>query len=202
VEVAPLHFEQLVMGKTGSKAVGALSPQSLRDMISVLQGIFSFAEDNDLVARTPIRSRHKPVVQRKEKPVWTPEQVRKIIEGVPQNFRCLFITAALTGARLGELLALQWKHLNFQERTLRIEQSLWKGQLVPPKTVGSVRTIPLGDTLAQVLGDRQKNSPGNGPDNFVFCNAEGKPYNPDVLRKNVLYPTVDRLDHFYSWCIP
>jgi integrase len=133
VDIVPLHIEQLSQAKEGK-----LSPQSIRNMLAVLQGILSVAEDNDLISRSPIRNRHKPVVQRQEKPIWSPEQVRKIIEGVPENFRCLFITAALTGARLGELLALQWKHLNLEERTLRIEQSLWKGQLVPPKTAGSL----------------------------------------------------------------
>jgi len=196
VDVVPLQIEQLVRSKQEeqrNKTKRRLSAQSIRNLVTLLQGIFSFAVDNDLVGRSPIRNRHKPVVQRHEKPVWTPEQVRKIIEGVPENFRCLFVTAALTGARLGELLALQWKHLKLEERTLRIKQSLWKGQLVPPKTAGSVRTIPLGDNHAQVLSIWQKSSGRIGPEDFVFCNDEGKPLNPDVLRKDVLYPALDRL---------
>jgi integrase len=65
--------------------------------------------------------------------------------------------------------------------------------LVPPKTIGSVRTIPLGDHLAQVLAVWRNDSERTGPEDFVFCNGEGKALNPDVLRKDVLYPTLDRL---------
>jgi len=196
VDIVPLHVEQLVGSKYGErppKAKRKLSAQTIRNLVTLLQGIFSLALDNDLIGRSPIRNRHKPVIQRREKPIWLPDQVRKIIEGVPENFRCLFVTAALTGARLGELLALQWKHLKLDERTLRIEQSLWKGQLVPPKTAASVRSIPLGDNLAQVLSIWRNNSGRTGPEDFVFCNVEGKPLNPDVLRKDVLYPALDRL---------
>jgi hypothetical protein len=32
-----------------------------------------------------------------------------------------------------------------------------------------------------------------GPADFVFCKADGSPLNPDVLRKDVLYPTLDQL---------
>jgi len=196
LDIVPLQIERLVRSKQEeqrNKTKRRLSAQSIRNLVTLLQGIFSLAVDNDLIGRSPVRNRHKPVIQRREKPIWTPEQVRKIIEGVPENFRCLFVTAALTGARLGELLALHWKHLKLEERTLRIEQSLWKGQLVPPKTAASVRSIPLGDNLAQVLSIWRNNSGRTGPEDFVFCNVEGKPLNPDVLRKDVLYPALDRL---------
>jgi integrase len=32
------------------------------------------------------------------------------------------------------------------------------------------------------------------PTDFVFCRPDGSPFNPDVLRKDVLYPTLDRLN--------
>ena len=68
VDIVPLHVEQLAQAKAAK-----LSPQTIRNMLAVLQGIFSLAEDDDLITRSPIRNRHKPVVQRREKPVWTPE---------------------------------------------------------------------------------------------------------------------------------
>jgi integrase len=40
---------------------------------------------------------------------------------------------ALTGIRLGELLALQWKHVDFQAGSLLIAQALWHGQIASPK---------------------------------------------------------------------
>ena len=37
------------------------------------------------------------------------------------------------------------------------------------------------------------NSNHNSPEDFVFCKEDGTPLNPDVLRRDVLYPALDRL---------
>jgi integrase len=90
----------------------------MRNIIVLLNSIFHLAVDNDLLSRSPVRDRHKPVCHKTEKPAWTPEQVRKILESVPVEHRCLFTCAALTGLRLGELLALQWRSINLQNQNL------------------------------------------------------------------------------------
>jgi len=161
--------------------------------VALLQCIFSVAEDNDLIPRSPVRKRHKPTVQKREKPIWAADQVRLILAAVPAHYRALFATAALTGARLGELLALQWKHVDQKQRKLRIEQSLWQGQLLPPKTAGSIRTIHFGEGLASVFAEHSRITCRKGVDDFVFLSPTGTPLHPDVLRKDVLYPTLDRL---------
>jgi integrase len=99
----------------------------------------------------------------------------------------------LTGARLGGLLALQWKHIDFDGRKLRIEQSLWRGQLVAPKTEGSFRTLLFGEALGKALTNHLQISKRIGPEDFVFSKSDGSTLDPDVLRRDVLYPAVDRL---------
>jgi integrase len=74
------------------------------------------------------------------------------------RFQVLFITVALTGLRLGELLALQWKHVDFENCKLRIQQSLWNAEIVPVKTRSSVRVILFGDVLARHLTDHLQRS--------------------------------------------
>jgi integrase len=119
--------------------------------------------------------------------------VRSIIDNVPAKYRPLFVCAALTGLRLGELLGLQWKHIDFAGAKLRIEQSLWNGQLVSPKTKGSIRTIPFGEVLWQTLALHRQNSLHTRPEDFVFSKSDGSSLEPDLLRRDVLYPTLDRL---------
>jgi integrase len=186
-EIAPLHVERLLQSKLD------LSPKTRRNLVGLLQGIFSLAEDDDLIEKSPVRGRHKLVVPKREKPIWTPEQVRAIIGSVPEHYRALFSCAALTGARLGELLALQWKHVDFDGRKLRIEQSLWRRRLVPPKTLGSFRTVLFGEALGKALTNHLQNSQHIGPEDFVFSKSDGSTLDPDVLRRDVLYPAVDRL---------
>jgi len=187
-EISPLHVEKLV----NSKLEAGASPKTARNLLCLLQGIFSLAVDNDLIPRSPVRNRHKPQVTRRGKPAWTPE-LRAIVDAAPGEFRGLFQCAMLTGARLGELLGLQWKHIDLADRRLEIRQTLWEGQLLPPKTAGSSRTIYFGQGLFTALTIQKQNSKYIAPEDFVFCKADGKPLNPDVLRRDVLYPLLDRL---------
>lgn len=47
--------------------------------------------------------------------------------GLSENNNCV----ALTGLRVGELLALIWQNINFEDRTIKIQSSLWNGLIVP-----------------------------------------------------------------------
>ena len=99
-DIGPLDIEKLVQ----SRLKGGASPKTARNMVGLLQSIFLLAVDNDLIPRSPVRKRHRPRVVRSEKPVWTAEQLKTIVDSVPQTHRNLFQCAMLTGARLGELL--------------------------------------------------------------------------------------------------
>ncbi len=188
-DVSPLHIETLLQSRLKS----GLSLKTVRNLVGLLQSIFSLAVDNDLITRSPVRDKHKPRVSRAEKPVWSADQLKLIVEAVPDRYRSLFQCAMLTGARLGELLGLQWKHIDLVSQKLEIKQALWEGQLVQPKTDGSVRVIYFGPSLLAALTIQKQNATHGGPDQFVFCKADGSPLNPDVLRRDVLYPTLDRL---------
>lgn len=85
------------------------------------------------------------------------------------------------------------RRINFNEQKLEIRQALWDGQLVAPKTTGSVRTIYFGTALSLALTVQVQNSIHSAPEDFVFCRLDGSPLNPDVLRRDVLYPMLDRL---------
>ena len=188
-DVAPLHVEQFAQ----TKSQGGLSAKTVRNLLLVLQAIFSHATDNDLIVKSPIRKSHKPIYRQREKPTWSSTQVLAIIQAAPEAYRAFFCCAGLTGPRLGELLGLQWRHIDLDGRKLRIEQSLWHGKLVPPKTQGSVRTIYFGNALANALTEHSQRAVRREPDDFVFSKKDGSPLHPDVLRKDVLYPILDKL---------
>ncbi len=84
--------------------------------------------------------------------------------------------------------------MDMGSKILKVEQSLWKGRIVSPKTPASVRSIPFGEVLAQALTLHFQDSLFRGPEDYVFCKQDGAVLNPDVLRKDVLYATLDRLN--------
>ncbi len=187
-QITPLHIEQLIQQR--SKKVSA---KTLLNELGLLQSIFSLAVENDLMDRSPVRSKHKPKSTHSEKPIWSSEQVRNILAALPTQYRPLFTCAALTGLRVGELLALAWQNVSFDNRTISVQRSLWNGQFVRPKTESSIRTLHAGPTLITVLRDHWAVSAHPAPTDLVFCKANGAPFHPDVVRKDVLYPTLDRL---------
>jgi integrase len=73
-------------------------------------------------------------------------------------------------------------------------QALWEGQLLTPKTEGSVRTILFGPALLAALRVQKETAGKTSSEGFVFCKTDGSPLNPDVLRRDVLYPVLDRLN--------
>lgn len=145
------------------------------------QSIFSLAEDNDLIVRSPIRKRHKPVVQRSEKPIWTPETVRKIIEAVPKRGSNRRASWRASGPAM-EGCGPESRHAPSRAESL-------EGTTCSTKDGGERSDDPA---RCQMLSLHAKNSNRVGPEDFVFCKADGKPFNPDVLRKDILYPVLDR----------
>lgn len=68
------------------------------------------------------------------------------------------------GLRKGEMIALQWSHVNLREKTIFIEKSASSTRNRPkvkgPKTKAGIRTVPIPDFLADILRDcaRRKES--------------------------------------------
>ncbi len=188
VRISPMQIEEFLR----KKSLAGRSDKTVRNIVVMLGSVFNLAVENDLILKSPVRKRHKPSVTHEEKPVWSAVQVRSIINAVPDQFKVLFTTIALTGLRLGELLALQWKHIDFENSKLKVEQSLWEGQIVSTKTRSSVREILFGEVLARQLTNHLQGSRNIGPEDFVFSREAGGPLHPDILRRDVLYPALDR----------
>jgi integrase len=63
--------------------------------------------------------------------------------------------ALCTGMRKGEILALQWKDIDFDSEIISVTKSIYhvghKAYVKPPKTESGIRTVPLVNRLKSVL---------------------------------------------------
>jgi integrase len=62
----------------------------------------------------------------------------------------LFLTAAFAGLRRSELVALRWRDVDFERRSIRVSGSFSHGAVTTTKG-GRARAVPLVAEVAQVL---------------------------------------------------
>lgn len=74
----------------------------------------------------------------------------------------LYLILAYTGMRIGELLALKWKDVSFEQQTINITKTCYfedhntmKFELLPPKTKASTREIVIDDLVIAELRKHQ-----------------------------------------------
>jgi integrase len=90
--------------------------------------------------------------------------------------------AAYSGLRLGELLALRWRDVDWTGSALTISHSLSSGVEGTTKT-GHVRRVPMADQAAAALDRLSQRDDFVSPDDYVFCNALGRPLDGSALRR-------------------
>src|SRR5215210_3537053 len=74
----------------------------------------------------------------------TQDQMRSLLDAAKgDKLEALYVLAITTGMRQGELLGLQWKDVDLDDGTLRVNRSVYKGVVSPPKTNAGRRTIRL-----------------------------------------------------------
>jgi integrase len=106
-------------------------------------------------------------------------ELEQTIDAADEPYRTLFTLAALTGARLSELLAVRWVNMKTADQDdAEIEFSFQvdrQGKLRPTKTDGSARTVPIPRELAVILEAHRARSMYVDSADFVFCTRTGRP---------------------------
>ena len=160
------------------------SPKTIQCYLTTAKAIVASAVDSEGNQLYPRTWNHDfidaPTITEQKTPTFTSEQVSDIVKH-GGDFSLLFKLAAGTGLRIGELLALQYKH-RFG-RTLKVEQSLWSGRIQPPKTASSKREVDIPKELGVQIIEK---SLLEDPNEFVF----GLQY-PQALRG--LHTVLDKL---------
>lgn len=97
--------------------------------------------------------------------------------------RALYETAAFTGMRQGELIALRRKDVRFVEEVIVVSRSYKDGEYTMPKN-GKARNVPLLDSVARALAIWFDQSPYKADDDLAFAHPEtGHPLDDSKLLK-------------------
>lgn len=183
---------------------GKLSPATIFYHYRILNNIFNFAVECQLLKKSPLEGVKKPKVTEKEIEVYTEEEAYHLLECLENeeslSWKVLIKLAITTGLRRSELLGLEWEHVNLDAGTIAVRQGLTytkgDGYIVGPlKTRGSNRTVSIPDSLVRDLRklklrkQEERMAAGelwyqlNGKEHFfLFSDYRGKPFNPTSVK--------------------
>jgi integrase len=100
--------------------------------------------------------------------VLEPEEVWALVRGAAtEQDAAIYLTAAYTGMRMGEIRALRWKDVDFPRSLIRIRASYSTPWLTTPKS-GKVRTVPLAPDVAIALARLASTRADTGDESLVF----------------------------------
>ncbi len=94
----------------------------------------------------------------------------------------LFIVAAYTGLRMGELLALRWSDVDLSSSLVTVSRAMSAGKEESTKS-RRFRPVPLADQAASELKRLSERRHFTGPGDRVFCRADGGPLDRTAVRR-------------------
>ncbi len=189
------------------------SVQTARHIKNAVSAIFRHAKlKRAYQGDNPATGVRLPEMTRREPHALSFEQARKLIARLPSPSKEMAMLSMMTSLNVAELLGLRWKRVN-----LTVEHVLMGGEALPPHSLavrenyyrgvfGSVkaasrrRIVPLTEALLEALQLHSSKADFSGPEDLVFCTANGKPQNERNLLRRQLKPAGSALGMpWLSW---
>ena len=151
-----------------------LSDRTVNKYLTVLHGLFVWALRRHKLPANPVTTvERRPTPKRGNIDVFSREEVLALVRAAAsEQDGTIYLTAAFTGLRLGELLALRWRDVDFANFAIHVRQSFTNGRVDTPKS-GQERAVPMADEVAQALTKLGKRESHTTDDDLVFCGAKG-----------------------------
>jgi integrase len=166
----------------GMRAAGC-SEKTIANALATLHGVLRFARRHGWVVDDPIAKLEfdeRPRPQPRRQRVLGRDEVVRLLDCTPEQYRALVATALFTGMRISELLGLDWEDVDLDTGTIHVRAQLSRARRgapatrVLPKTRAAVRDIPLVPQLAEILRMKRAGASGATVD-WVFASQVGTP---------------------------
>jgi integrase len=114
---------------------------------------------------------------------YSPEEVAALVRAAAsEQDGAIYLTAAFTGLRRGELIALRWRDVDFERSAIRVAASFANRKLTAPKS-GHGRAVPMVPQVAEVLAKLGQREHATGDDDLVFPGDFGTYLDGSALRR-------------------
>ncbi len=190
----PLHLqnfyeEKLKNGKLDGK--GGLSARTVLALHRIIHSALQQAVKWQLVIRNVAEAVEPPKAKKYKASFLTDKQTEELIAKARNTDIYIPIMIAIyTGARRGEILALNWNNVDLEKGIIKIVDNLCattNGLIIKqPKTNSGIRTIAISKSLVKILKNHKINQMKNKirlgenykDNNMVCCYEDGHLFNP------------------------
>ncbi len=135
---------------------------------SILKPAFELAIIEEDIKTTPFIVRFPTLKSNYEIEPFNLEEIKIILDNADGWLKNFLGIAFFTGARTGEILALEWNDIDFENHTISITKTRTNGLTKIPKTKSSIRKI---DILSQCLPFLKNQQKINGLNSNVFTSS-------------------------------
>ena len=133
------------------KANAGLSSKTVSNHLNFLHGIFKHAIKRGWCAANPVAAVDRPRVQNVDPDIrfLDQDELEALLRATPEDLlgpteHALYLTAAMTGLRQGELLALRWADVDWAAGQIRVRRNFTRGEFGTPKSRRSSRAVRAG----------------------------------------------------------
>jgi integrase len=146
-------------------------------LLAILHGIMERARKAYDLPRNPVADvdRIRVSYDAARFDFYSPEEVYALARAAAsEQDAAMFLTAAFGGLRRGEVVALRWRDVDFEKRSIRVEGSFSHGAVTRTKG-GRARAVPLVAEVAQVLARLGQRGYATGREDPVFPRRGRRP---------------------------
>ena len=152
--ITPDDIERYIAVKQRTLAI-----KTIRNHIVTMHSVFEVGLRKGWCQSNPVKLADRPVIRTTETRIkfLDQDELEKLLavpypdDAFGRIEPTLYLTAAMTGLRQGELLGLRWRDVDFEARRVRVVSPFVRGEFGDPKSEGSGRSVPLAERAAVAL---------------------------------------------------
>jgi len=155
--------------------------KTIKGYVTDARGIFDMALEEEIISKNPFVHVKvtKQEMESEEIIPFSSDEVDVMLASAPVPLRNFLAIGFYTGMRSGEILGLQLSDI--YESKISIRRSISKGVVSTPKTVKSIREVPLFDVLKPYV-DEQVQIARKQKSFYLFSNNRKHLYGVDSIR--------------------
>jgi integrase len=178
------YLSEYIVPRWGKLRLNQIQPKAVEDWLhttfdswwtmhgvrAIMSRVFYYAEGHGLweegrrspASKAKLGKKH----HRYERRILSFDETARVLALLEEPHKLIIETCIATGARISEVLGLQWKHVSQDAATIKIEQRVWHQDVGRPKSEDSRRVLGIGELAARYR--KKSAADGAEPDSWVF----------------------------------